>query len=72
MKISVRVKPNSKEKKIEKVSESSFNLWIKAPAKEGKANVAVIDDLSEYFDIAKSRISIIKGQKNKNKIIEIS
>jgi uncharacterized protein YggU (UPF0235/DUF167 family) len=128
MKIFVKVKPNSKIEKIEKIKEAEFTLWVNAPAKEGKANQEVIELLSRYFDtfgdkpqcltlgnqsykpeglkkagdlslsvstlsipeikyskhtpmlvigvyecvdIAKSRIVIIKGEKCKNKMLEI-
>lgn len=71
MKISVKVKPNSKVEKAEKVSENKFILWVKAPAKEGKANEAAIKLLSEYFGIPKSNISILKGRSSRNKIIDI-
>jgi len=72
MKILVKVKANSKVKKVEKVSENEFVLRVKAPAKEGKANAAAIELLSEYFDTPKSRITIIKGQTSTVKIIDLS
>ncbi len=71
MKISVRVKPNSKEEKVDKLLENEYVLRVKAPPKEGKANLAVIELLSEHFGIAKSRIVILKGHKSKNKIVQI-
>lgn len=71
MKISVKVKPNSKAEKIEKAGEGGFILYVKAPAKEGRANQTAIKLLSEYFDIPKSKITILKGQASKNKIVEL-
>ena len=71
MKISVKVKPNSKQESVEKVGENSFVLRIKAPAREGKANKAVIKLFSEYFGIPKRAVSILKGVQSRNKIIEI-
>lgn len=71
MKIFARVKPNSKENRIEKQDGNNFALWVKPPAKENLANEAVVKLLSEYFDLAKSRIKIIKGLNSKSKIIEI-
>ena len=44
---------------------------VKAPAKEGRANAAVIAAISEYFDVPKSRISIISGAGSRDKIVEI-
>ncbi len=70
MKISVRVKPNSKIKKVERSGET-YILYVKEPAKEDRANLAVIHLLSEHFKVPKSRISILKGKKSRQKIVEI-
>jgi uncharacterized protein (TIGR00251 family) len=70
MKISVRVKPNMKEEKVEK-KEGVFTLCVKEPAKEGRANKAVVDLLSKYFKVPKSRVVILSGMKSKQKIIEV-
>jgi len=70
MKISVKVKPNSKSEKVEKIGET-YKLYVKEPAKEDRANLAVINLLSEYFKVPKSRISILRGKKSRQKIVEI-
>lgn len=71
MKISVKVKPNSKEEKVEKIGAGNFRLCVKAAAKENKANEAVLALLSKYFDTPKSMITIIKGKSAKNKVFNI-
>lgn len=71
MKFNIKVKANSKAEEIEKLSVNEYRVKVKSPAKEGKANEAVISLLSKYFDIPKSRVIIIKGHKNKNKTVEI-
>jgi uncharacterized protein (TIGR00251 family) len=71
MNISVKVKPNSKENKIEKVHDNTFVLWVKQAAKEGRANEAAVKLLSDFFDISKSRIAIISGHKSRNKIVSL-
>ncbi len=71
MKISVRVKAGARVEKVEKVSGAGFTVFVRAQATEGKANKAVIESLSDYFDLPKSRISILKGQTSKHKIVEI-
>ena len=71
MKISVRVKPNAKQEKIEKVNEGQFLIRVKEKPQEGKANKAVIKVLSEYFEVPQSRIVLLKGQSSKEKIFEI-
>jgi uncharacterized protein (TIGR00251 family) len=71
MKISVKVKPNAKQEKIEKVNESHFLVWVKERPQEGKANKAVIKVLSEYFGVPQSQVVLLKGQASREKIIEI-
>jgi hypothetical protein len=71
MKISIRVKPNAKENKVEKTGRNQFSVWVKAAAKEGKANKEVIEVLAEHFKVPKSCISIITGLTSKRKIVEI-
>ena len=71
MRITVKIRPNAKADQVEKLSEGIFSVRVKAPAKEGKANNALIKVLSDYFDIPKSRISLVKGLGSKNKILDI-
>ncbi len=71
MKISIRVKPNSKTEKIEKSGEL-LTAYVKEPARENKANLALINLLSEYFKVPKSQISIVSGLKSKQKVVEVA
>ena len=71
VKISVRVKTNSKVEKVVDGGNNEYILQVKAPPHEGRANAAVIELLSDHFNVPKSRISIIRGFKGKNKLIEI-
>lgn len=38
---------------------------------EGKANKAVIEALTEYFNVKKSHIILLSGEKSKIKLFEI-
>ncbi|MBI4395433.1 MAG: DUF167 domain-containing protein [Candidatus Omnitrophica bacterium] len=69
MKIFVKVKPNAKENRVEKLDENHFKIAVKAPPKNGKANQAVIEVLSEYFQLPQSRLSIARGQTSKSKVV---
>ncbi len=70
MKISVIVKPNMNEERIEKEG-GIYTVFVKEPARENKANRAVIELFSEYFKVPKSKIFILSGLRSKQKIIEI-
>ena len=71
MNIEVSVVLNSKNSKVEKISSDSYKVWLDAKPIDNKANIAVINLLSKYFDVAKSNIRIIRGSKAKNKLVEI-
>ena len=71
MRLTVRVKPNSKVESVEQVSETEFIIRVKTPPIEGRANEAVIGALGAHFRIPKSRISIIRGISGKVKVIDI-
>jgi uncharacterized protein (TIGR00251 family) len=71
MKIFVRVKVKSKQETVEKIDASHFKVFVKAPAKEGKANQAVIKALSKHFKVPQSQIEIISGQASRQKIVDI-
>lgn len=71
MKISIRVKPNSKENRIEKTGPNELLVKVKAPPQENKANQEVMKILSKYFQVPRSRISILSGLKSKQKIVKI-
>jgi uncharacterized protein (TIGR00251 family) len=71
MEITVSIVPNSKKPEIVKVSENNYKIRVDAPASKNKANKRLVELLSEYFKVSKSSISIIKGLKSRNKIVEI-
>ena len=72
MLIKVKVFPGSKEEKIIKKKNDSFDVKIKEKPVKGEANRAVINALSNFLNIPKNKIRLIKGFRKRNKIFEIS
>lgn len=72
IKIQVKVKPNSKQQKIEKTEDGSLVVCLKSPPVNGKANQELIKLLADEFKVSKSKISIKSGLSSKNKLIEIA
>jgi len=70
MKIFVFVKPNAKENRVEKTDDTHFNIAVKEPPIQGRANRAVIEALAEYLGINKSALRIVSGHTSRQKIIE--
>lgn len=71
MKITVKVKPNSKQSKIEQNSEGIWIINLKSPPVDGKANKELISLIAKQFKVTKSQVTIKSGLSNKNKVIEI-
>jgi hypothetical protein len=71
MLLSIKVTTRAKKEKIEKLSEDSYKLWVRAVPEDGKANERVIELLADFFNISKSAIFIISGQTSRNKKAEI-
>jgi hypothetical protein len=71
MKIFVKVKPGAREEKVEKIDDINFKVQVTQPPEKGKANLAVIKALAEYFDLNRSSIQIVSGSTSKLKVIEI-
>ncbi len=70
--IKVKVFPNSKKEEIIKKGSDRFEVKVKEKPIEGKANEKVFEILSDYFNVSRSKIKLIKGFKGRNKIFEIS
>ena len=71
MKKQVKVKPNSKNQKIEEAADGSLIINLKSPPVEGKANEELIQILAKKFEVPKSRIRIKFGLSSRNKVVEI-
>lgn len=68
-KILISAKPNAKNDEISSLDPVSIR--IKAPATEGKANLALIRFLAKTLGLPQSAITITHGAANKKKILQI-
>ena len=71
MRISVRVKPNSRKAQVVALDDGTFRVFVKAPPIEGRANEELVELLSEHFRCPKRNVNILRGSKGRQKFIEI-
>lgn len=64
-------KPNARQSEITGISEQGLGVALHAQPKEGAANIALIAFLSEYFDIPKSKICLLRGETSRRKVIKL-
>lgn len=66
--IYVKVFPKSGREEIVKISENTYKVYLKKPALDNKANIELLKLLKKHFNTS---VKIIKGEKSRDKIIEI-
>ena len=66
----IRVTPHAKQNKVVE-NDGVLRVYTTVAPENGRANGAVIELLSEYMDIPKSRIKIIKGLTGRDKIVSV-
>ena len=71
MTIKVRVIPQARKIKVQSLPEG-LKVYVNSPATEGRANKELIEVIARYYKVKKRNIVIIRGQKQKNKVIQIS
>ncbi len=69
--LSIRVQPNSSREGLGEIRNDALVIRLNAPAVEGKANDALIRFMSKKLDIPKSRITIVRGEKNRTKSVAV-
>ncbi len=72
MKIFTHLKPNSRHREEVVVNDDgSLTIYIKAPAIEGRANVAATKLLAKHFGVAPSKVKLVRGAASKYKLFDI-
>jgi hypothetical protein len=71
MKIFVDARPHSQKESIVQLEPNHFRVAVKELPVDGMANEGVERLVAEYFDVPKSRVSVIKGHTSRKKVVEI-
>ena len=66
----VRVTPHAKQNKVVE-NDGVLRIYTTVAPENGRANSAVIGLLSDYLNVPKSRIKILKGATGRDKVIAI-
>ena len=69
--IKISVIPNSSKTFVVGILDGVIKIKLNSPPIEGRANKEVIEFLSKLLGIPKTSISILRGDKNKLKTLQI-
>ncbi len=67
--LQVTVKPNARQRRLERLSDGTWRAYVMSPPHEGRANAELIALLAEHFHCPKSAITIQHGATGRHKRI---
>lgn len=68
----VRVKPGSRKGPlVQPGPDGELTVYVRERAIEGQANDAAIALLAKHFDVAKSRINVVRGHSSRVKHVTV-
>ncbi len=65
------IQPKSSKNEVVGLHNGLLKIKITAPPIDGKANEGLIEFLSDYFDIPKRDIVLIRGETGRTKTVEL-
>ncbi len=68
--ISVRVTPKASRNMV-KLQDGSIRVYVTSVPEGGKANAAVQKQLAKALGVAKSRLTLIRGQTARDKVFRV-
>jgi uncharacterized protein (TIGR00251 family) len=70
--VTVRVVPGARKSEVVDASPNALRIRIAAQARDGKANAEVQRFLAELFGVRRSAVSIARGERSRDKVVEIA
>ncbi len=68
---SLKVQPKSSRSTVVKNPDGTLKVYLRSAPTNGKANEELLEVLSDEFGVSKSRVKILRGQKQRKKLVEI-
>jgi uncharacterized protein (TIGR00251 family) len=72
IRISVYAQPGARKTEFVGFHDGSVKIRVQAPPVDGKANSELIRFLAAHLGVKRGDVSLFKGDKNRNKVFEIS
>lgn len=70
--VRVKVRAGARKESFVEKREGIFEIAVKEPAEESRANARVIALLARHFRVAANKVRIVKGQRSPGKTLRVS
>lgn len=65
----VKAHPGASQDRVERRGPDAYEVWVRAPAQEGRANAAVLALLAK--ELGTPRLRLVKGATSPSKIVSV-
>ncbi|MFQ6672325.1 MAG: DUF167 domain-containing protein [Candidatus Tectimicrobiota bacterium] len=72
VRLTVHVQPRAKATGWTKLHGDAFGVRVAAPPVKGKANQALIAFVAGHFGVAKSAVTIVRGERERRKVLAVA
>ena len=69
--VTLRVVPGGRRSELVDVSPQALRIRVGAPARDGKANAAVVRLVADLFGVRPSAVAIVRGETLRDKVVAI-
>ena len=69
--VAVRAHPGARSEKVLLQPDGSLAVWVRAPARDGRANAALLELLAEAMGVRPREVRLIRGGRGREKLVEI-
>ncbi len=69
--LKVRVVPNARRASVVKIDDKSFEVKVNERAEAGRANRRLLEIMSEYLGVPKSKLVLASGARSRDKTVMV-
>jgi uncharacterized protein (TIGR00251 family) len=71
VRLQVRAHPGARREAVEWTGPGTLEVWVRAPARDGRANQDIQRLLSRALRVRKSAVRIVLGGASRDKVVDI-
>jgi uncharacterized protein (TIGR00251 family) len=71
VRVTVTVNAGSRGERVERIDASRLRVAVSEPAREGRANAAVVKAVARFLGVPPSAVHILHGARSRSKVLEI-
>jgi uncharacterized protein (TIGR00251 family) len=71
LRYAVRVHPRAARERLALGEDGALEVWVTAPAHEGRANAAMLALLAARLGLPRREIVLVRGERGRQKLVEV-